>query len=109
MYLLSWADSCVIGGIGATRFSTIYHYDPDNDDWNRLPINLPAAMYGFSGCYDHSTHLLHIIYGESSQHYYIEWPMQSRDWNNSHLNQWKQLFPTGASPIRPFHSFVIDI
>jgi hypothetical protein len=89
--------------------NAIYHYDPATDNWTQLPIHLPSAMLRLSGYYDDTTHLLHVIHGLPAQHYYIEWPMQSRDWTDSHLNQWKQLFPTGSSPITPLRSMVIDI
>jgi hypothetical protein len=69
----------------------------------------------FSGYYDSTTHLLYIIHGDPSQLYYIEWPKRSRDYfdglesSKNDLRQWRQLFPTGSSPINPTHSFVIDI
>jgi hypothetical protein len=69
-------------------------------------------MCSFSGYYDHSTHLLHILHG--GQHYYIEWPKRSRDYIADttapiHSFKWKQWAPTRASPYFPSNSFVIDI
>jgi hypothetical protein len=89
--------------------NAIYHYNADNDNWKRLSITLPA-LHGFSGYYDDTTRLLHIIH--AAEHYYMEWPMRSRDYDattSTDSNQWKQLFPTGSSGIRQIHSFVIDI
>jgi hypothetical protein len=79
-----------------------------------LTIQLPTLMNHFSGYYDESTELLHIIHGYPvSNHDYIEWPKlkRSRDYGKVTplLPQWIRLFPTGMPPSTPIHSFVIDL
>jgi hypothetical protein len=70
-------------------------------------------MNNFSGYYDDSTELLHVIHGHSeSNHYYIEWPKlkRSRDYGMvTPLPQWIRLFPTGIPPSTPIESFVVDL
>jgi hypothetical protein len=74
-----------------------------------LAIELPTSMHYFSGFYDDSTELLHIIHGRpESNHYYMEWPKLKRSRDNE-LSQWLRLFPTGIPPLAPAHSFVHDL
>jgi hypothetical protein len=74
-----------------------------------LAIEPPTSMGAFSGYYDDSTELLHVIHGHpKSNHYYIEWPKLKRS-RDRRLSGWIRLFPTRIPPSEPVHSLVIDL
>jgi hypothetical protein len=84
----------------------------DNDNWEKLTIQLPTSMQNFSGYYDETTELLHIIHGHPSNHDYIAWSRSKRSRNYgmvTPLPQWIPLFSTGTPPPTPIHSFVVDM
>jgi hypothetical protein len=95
---------------GSSQNRDIYHYDVDNDNWDRLTIQLPNMMQSFSGYFDDTTQLLHIVHRD---HYYMEWSKLKRSRENNGMSttlpQWIQLFPTGRPPSSPMNSFVVDM